>query len=78
MNRLGGALLADMPILSVDEIIARVDGVTMDAVRGLAADLFQPASLSAAGIGPDEDAFRAALEPIGQMEGTVSAANGPA
>jgi predicted Zn-dependent peptidase len=78
MNRLGGALLADMPILSVDEIIERVDGVTMDAVRGLAAELFAPASLSAAGIGPDEGAFRAALEPIGQMEGTVSAANGPA
>jgi hypothetical protein len=33
-------------------------------VRGLARELFAPGTLSAAGIGPDEDAFRAAIEPL--------------
>ena len=65
MNRLGSATLAGLPILSDDEVLERIDAVTMDDVRELAAELYAPGSLSAAGIGPDEDAFRAALEPLG-------------
>jgi predicted Zn-dependent peptidase len=64
MNRLGSALLADMPVLSLDEIIDRIDAVTMDDLRELAGTLFDPSHLSAAGIGPDEQAFRASLEPV--------------
>jgi predicted Zn-dependent peptidase len=64
MNRLGGSVLADLPILSVDEIIARIDAVSVDDVRALAEELFGFAGLSVAAIGPDEDALRSALTPL--------------
>ncbi len=51
MNRLGSSVLAGLPLLSVDEIIERVDAVTIDDVRELAAELFAPGRLSAAGVG---------------------------
>jgi predicted Zn-dependent peptidase len=65
MNRLGSSLLNGVPLLSLDEVVARVDAVTVDDVAELCADLLAPARISAAGIGPDETAFRAALEPLG-------------
>jgi predicted Zn-dependent peptidase len=64
MNRLGSSLLTGVPLLSVDEMIAAIDAVDADDVALLAAELFEPAGLSAAAVGADEDAFRAALEPI--------------
>jgi predicted Zn-dependent peptidase len=64
MNRLGSSLLAGLPLLSVDEIMERVDAVTHDDLVELARDLFAPERLSAAGVGADEAAFRAALEPV--------------
>jgi predicted Zn-dependent peptidase len=64
MNRLGSSVLAGMPVLSVDDIIERVDGVTMEDVRALAAELFAPERLSAAGVGGEEDRFRTALSSI--------------
>jgi predicted Zn-dependent peptidase len=65
MNRLGGSILTGVPLLSVDELIDRIDAVTDDDVRALVDELYDGNRLSAAGIGPDEDAFRAALEPLG-------------
>jgi predicted Zn-dependent peptidase len=64
MNRLGGSVLAELPILSVEEIIARVDAVNVEDVRALAGELFDAGELSVAAIGPDEEALRAALEPL--------------
>jgi predicted Zn-dependent peptidase len=64
MNRLGGSVLMDVPLLSLDEMIAAVDAVDLGAVSELAAELFAPEKLSAAGVGDDEDAFRRALEPV--------------
>jgi predicted Zn-dependent peptidase len=64
MNRLGSSVLAGLPLLSVDEVIERIDAVTLDDVRALAGELLTPERLSAAGIGNDADVFRAALEPI--------------
>jgi predicted Zn-dependent peptidase len=64
MNRLGSSVLAGLPLLSVDEVIERIDAVTLDDVRALAGELLAPERLSAAGIGNDADVFRAALEPI--------------
>ncbi len=61
MNRLGSSVLTGVPLLSVDELIARIDAVTLDDVGALADDLLDPARLSAAGIGPDEALFRSAL-----------------
>jgi predicted Zn-dependent peptidase len=64
MNRLGSSVLAGLPLLTVDEVLEKVDNVSLEDVRSLAGELFAPDALSAAGIGPDEDAFRAALAPI--------------
>ena len=43
MSRLGASLLNEMPILSVNEMIERIDAVELDAVRALAGELFAPA-----------------------------------
>ncbi|MGH2855789.1 MAG: M16 family metallopeptidase, partial [Solirubrobacteraceae bacterium] len=64
MNRLGSSVLNDLPILSVEEIIARVDAVTVEDLRELAAELFRGPELSVAAIGPDESALREALTPL--------------
>jgi len=64
MNRLGSALLAGLPLLTVDELVEKVDAVTVDDLAGLAGELFAPERLRAAGFGTDESAFRAALEPV--------------
>ncbi|PTL54918.1 hypothetical protein C7Y72_20295 [Paraconexibacter algicola] len=61
MNRLGSAVLADMPLLSLDEIIERLDAVTVEDLRALAGELLDPARLSAAGVGGSEETFRAGL-----------------
>jgi predicted Zn-dependent peptidase len=64
MDRLGSSVLAEMPVLSVDEVIERIDAVTREAVEALAAELYAPEQLSAAGIGPDQDQFTRALEAV--------------
>jgi predicted Zn-dependent peptidase len=64
MNRLGSSVLAGLPLLTVDEVIEKIDAVTLEDVHSLATEFFTPGVLSAAGIGPDEDAFRSALAPI--------------
>jgi len=66
MNRLGSAVLMGIPVLSLDEVLARLDAVTLDEVAALSAELYDPAQLSAAGVGGSEDAFRAALAPVSE------------
>ncbi|MGI8556716.1 MAG: M16 family metallopeptidase [Solirubrobacteraceae bacterium] len=62
MDRLGSSLLAEMPILSIDEIIERIDDVDGELVGELASELYAPDALVAAGIGPDEGAFEHAVD----------------
>jgi predicted Zn-dependent peptidase len=64
MNRLGSNVLAGVPLLSLDEVIARIDAVTHDDLAALAHELYAPERLSVAGIGPDDLAFSAALAPL--------------
>jgi predicted Zn-dependent peptidase len=64
MNRLGSSVLAGMPLLSVDEVIERVDAVTLEDLQGLAAELFPQERLSAAGIGSSAGVFEEALEAV--------------
>jgi predicted Zn-dependent peptidase len=64
MNRLGASTLYDLPLLETDELMARVDAVSMDDLRELVDELWAPERLSAAGIGPSEEAFRTAVEPV--------------
>jgi predicted Zn-dependent peptidase len=64
MNRLGSSVLAGMPLLTVDEVVERIDAVELADLEELAVELFATDRLSAAGIGPVEADFRAALEPL--------------
>ena len=64
MSRLGKSLITDTELLSLDEIVAEIDAVTADDVAALAADLLRLDRLSAAGIGPSEARFRAAIERV--------------
>lgn len=70
MSRLGISVLNGMPILSVDEVIERIDAVDLSALQQLAGELFLPGRLSAACVGPEEEAFQAALGPL---EGVAAA-----
>jgi predicted Zn-dependent peptidase len=67
MNRLGSSVLAGMPLLSLDELVERIDAVTIEDLEGLAQELFAPEKLSAAGIGADQSVFDAAVEPLGAL-----------
>jgi predicted Zn-dependent peptidase len=64
MNRLGSEVLSGTPLLSLDEVVARIDAVELDDLRALAGELWSPDRLSAAGIGPDETVFHEALRAI--------------
>jgi len=70
MNRLGASLLYELPLLETDELMERIDAVTLDELRALTDELWAPERLSAAGIGPDEAAFREAaaeVTPAGEV-----------
>ena len=64
MSRLGAAVLSELPLLSLDEVVERVESVTRDELNGLMRELLAPERLSVAAIGADEDVFRGAIEPL--------------
>ena len=64
MSRLGKSLITDTELLSLDRIVAEIDAVEPDALAELAGMLLAPERLSAAGIGPSEDKFLAAVERV--------------
>jgi predicted Zn-dependent peptidase len=64
MSRLGKSLITDTELLSLDRIVAEIDAVEPDALAELAGMLLAPERLSAAGIGPGEDKFLAAVERV--------------
>jgi predicted Zn-dependent peptidase len=64
MSRLGKSLITDTELLSLDRLIAEIDAVEPDEISELASVLLQPERLSAAGIGPDERTFTAAVKGI--------------
>jgi predicted Zn-dependent peptidase len=64
MNRLGASLMFGLPLLEVDELMERFDAVRLDDLRELTGELWAPDRLSAAGIGPDEEAFRTAVAEV--------------
>ena len=64
MSRNANAVLFDLPLLGIDEVIAEIDAVTIDDVSELAAELYAAENISAACIGADEGCFRKAVAPI--------------
>jgi predicted Zn-dependent peptidase len=66
MSRISRATLFDLPIDSLDEMLAKVDAVALDDLTALADDLYRPERLSAACVGRDESKFREALAPVSE------------
>jgi len=64
MSRLGRSLITDTELLSLDRIIAEIDGVTAEEVAELGSVLLAPERLSVAGIGPSEERFAQAVDRI--------------
>ena len=64
MTRLGSSVLGGVPLLSIDEMLAAVDAVSVEEVSALARELYSPERLSAAGVGADEDCFRAGVASV--------------
>jgi predicted Zn-dependent peptidase len=66
MSRISRAILFGVPLLDLDEMLARVDAVDAAALAELVTELYDPAQLSAACIGPREQRFRAALPRVSE------------
>jgi predicted Zn-dependent peptidase len=64
MTRLGRSVITDTEILSLPRIIAEIEAVEPEAIAELASVLLAEERLSAAGIGPSEKRFSAAVERI--------------
>ncbi len=64
MNRLGSEVLAGAPLESLDEVIERIDAVTLDDLAQLTAELWAPEHRSAAAIGPDAARFAEAIASV--------------
>jgi predicted Zn-dependent peptidase len=56
MTRLGKSELVDDELLSIDEVLARIGGVTLEDVRSLAAELFSQPEILAV-VGPERGRF---------------------
>jgi predicted Zn-dependent peptidase len=61
MNRLGSEVLAGAPLESLDEVVEQIEAVNEEDLAELAAELWPPASRSAAAIGPDAARFDEAI-----------------
>jgi predicted Zn-dependent peptidase len=67
MSRLGSELLAGAPLLGLDEVVEKIDSVTLADLEELTAELWDPSRLSVVGIGPDENRFEQALAEAGAV-----------
>jgi predicted Zn-dependent peptidase len=62
MNRIGKALLTGAELLTIDEVIGRIEAVEAEDLTALAQEHWSPERMSAAAIGPSADAVRAGLQ----------------
>jgi predicted Zn-dependent peptidase len=67
MARIARGILFDVPLLSLDEILERVDAVEPAELADLARELYDPAGLAAACVGPDEERFRDAAGHVSEQ-----------
>jgi predicted Zn-dependent peptidase len=66
MSRIARSILFGVPLLSLDEMLARVDAVNTDELGELAAEFYDPSMLSAACIGASEESFRSATAAVSE------------
>jgi predicted Zn-dependent peptidase len=64
MNRLGRAVVTDTELLTIDEIIDRVEAVQASDIQALAGEFWQPESMSVAAVGPNPDLIRAGIAKV--------------
>jgi predicted Zn-dependent peptidase len=64
MTYLGASVMNGMPILTLDELVERIDSVEVADLLELAGALYRAGELSLAAVGPDEGAFLEAIEPL--------------
>jgi predicted Zn-dependent peptidase len=57
-------VLNGLPLQSLDEVVERIEAVTLDDLAALTRELLAPERLSAVAIGVDEDVFRRGIEPV--------------
>jgi predicted Zn-dependent peptidase len=69
MQALGRSVLFDMPVLTIDEMLARIEAVTADDVRAVGRDFYDTDRWSTVCIGPDPEAFRAVTGGFEWLEG---------
>src|SRR5665811_1744382 len=62
MQTLGRAVLMEMPVLTVDEVLERIDAVTHDDVMAAVRRYYDPKKWSTVCIGPRPEPFRAVTE----------------
>lgn len=62
MNQLGRSVLTGVEILTLDEMLARVDAVTTDEAQAIAQQYYDLSRWSAVCIGPEARAFREGVE----------------
>jgi predicted Zn-dependent peptidase len=72
MNRLGSETLAGSPLMSLDEVVERIDAVSLEDLAALAEELWDPERLSAAGIGPDRERYEEALAAVAPSLGEIA------
>ena len=65
MNRLGSEILAGTPLMPIDQVVERIESVSLEDLAQLAEELWAPERLSAAGIGPGAERFDEALAALG-------------
>ncbi|MGK2955678.1 MAG: M16 family metallopeptidase [Solirubrobacterales bacterium] len=70
MSRIARSTLHDLPLLSLDEMLARVDAVTVEDLSALATEIYAREGLSTACVGRDESRFRAAVAPVSEALAT--------
>jgi predicted Zn-dependent peptidase len=64
MTYLGASVMNGLPILTLDELVERIDSVEVADLLELAGALYRAGELSLAAVGPDEGAFLEAIEPL--------------
>ena len=72
MSRLARATLFGVPLLSLDEMLERIEQVSAEDVAELATELYDPERLSAACIGPNEEHFREATASVSEALATAA------
>ena len=66
MSRIARATLFDLPVLTLDEMIEKVDEVTVADLTELAQEIYAGERLSAAAVGRDEKLFREAAPSVSE------------